>query len=97
VISRSIAARAGFKAIVKRALREHRREAGRQQHRVALAQRQLEMVAEVEQHVAAGRGPAGLDEAQVPGRDLGVEREVELAHAALQAPFAQPLSNGGHG
>jgi hypothetical protein len=32
---------------------------------------------------------AGLDEAQVPGRDPGVAGEIELAQAAALPPLAQ--------
>ena len=67
--------------VVERPLAVHRRVAGGQQQLVALAQRHLELLGQVQHHLAAGLGAAGLDEAHVPGRDAGVERQVELAAA----------------
>jgi len=43
--------------------------------------------------MSRGLRPAGLEEAQVTRRDLGVDREVELAHATALAPFAQVISD----
>jgi hypothetical protein len=75
-------------------LPEGGRVASGEQQMVALAQRHLELLAQPQQHVAAGPGPAGLQEAQVPGRDLRLEGEVELAEAAALAPLAQQLADG---
>jgi hypothetical protein len=60
---------------------------------VALAQRHLELLGQPQQHVAAGPGPSGLQEAQMPGRGPGLEGEVELAQAAALAPLAQQLAH----
>ena len=46
-----------------------RREAGRDQERVAGPQRHVEVLGEVEHHLPARPGPSGFDEAQVAGRD----------------------------
>ena len=53
---------------------------------VALAQRDVERVGERQQRVAARARAAGLDEAQVPGRDAGFGGQPELARAAQAAP-----------
>ena len=74
---------------------ERRREARRDQQRVALAQRHVEVIGEVQHHLAARPGPAGLDEAQVPRRDAGVVRQIELAQAPPRPPVAQQRADGG--
>ena len=56
---------------------------------VALAERQVELLGEVEDHLAARLRPPGLHEAQVPGGDLRLEGEVHLAQPAALAPLAQ--------
>ena len=78
-------------------LREDRREAGGQQQRVAVAQRDLERVGEMQQHLPARSGTACLDEAQVARGDRGVERELELAELAPLAPRAQDRAGAGRG
>src|SRR3546814_9690251 len=70
-----------------------RREAGRHQQRVALAQGNRELLGEAQHQVPARRRAAGFDEAQVPLRDLGSERELELAETAATAPAAQHLAD----
>jgi hypothetical protein len=75
--------------VVEPAFREHRGIAGRDQQHVPLAQRHIEPFGEMQDHVAARPGPPGLQKRQVPGRDVGLQSEVELAHAAALAPFAQ--------
>ena len=47
----------------------------------------------MQQHLTRRLRAAAFDEAQVPGGDLGVDREVELAHAAAPAPFAQMIAD----
>ena len=66
-----------------------RREAGRDQQRVARPQRHVEVLGEVEHHLAARTGTAGLDEAQVARRDPGIRGEIELAQPAARAPVAE--------
>ena len=73
--------------------RVSRRKAGRQQHPVLLAQRQVEPVGQPQHHVARRRRAAAFDEAQMALRDVGLEREVELAHAAAAAPFADEVAD----
>ena len=48
-------------------------------------------------HVPAGRGPPAFHEAEVPLRDAGVEREVELTAPAPLPPFAQLGAERGAG
>ena len=92
--TRSIAARAGVSArIVERALRKRRRKArGHQQH-VAFAQRHLQPLGEPQHHVARRRGAAGLDEAEMPRRNLGVAGEIELAEMAALPPLPQVIAD----
>ena len=79
----------GHVGVVERALAVDGRVAGGEQQVVALTQRDLELLGQVQDHLAAGLRAAGLDEADVPGRDAGVEREVELAAPPPLAPVAQ--------
>ena len=58
-----------------------RREAGREEQVVALAERDLERTGQPHDHRAARLGPPRLDEAHVPRRRPGVPGEVELALA----------------
>src|SRR3546814_12228045 len=51
------------------------------------------LLGEAQHQVPARRRAAGLDEAQVPLRDLGSERELELAETAATAPAAQHLAD----
>ena len=74
---------------------ERRREAARDQQRVALAQRHVELVGEVEHHLAARPRPAGLDEAEMARRDAGGVGEIELAQPAAGPPLAQELPDRG--
>ena len=80
------------------------RVAGGEQQRVAVAQRDVEMLGQLDHHLRARLGPPRLDEAQVPGRHARLEREVLLAHPPPAAPVAQQASDagavgdrGGHG
>jgi hypothetical protein len=75
------------RGIVERSLREHRRIARGGEQDVALAKRHLEPLGETQHHLARGLRTPGFDEAQMPRRDLGIDREVELAHAPALAPF----------
>jgi len=81
------------------ALGEDGRIAGRDQQHVALAHRHLQPLGQPQHHLAAGRGAAGLDEAEMARGDLRLAGQVELAHAPAAAPFAQVISDGrrGHG
>ena len=72
--------------LLERPLRVDRRVAGGEQHPVALAQRHVELLGQVQDHLLARARAAGLEEAQVARGDAGLEREVELAEAALGAP-----------
>ena len=82
---------------VDRPLRERRREARGQQQAVALAQRHVELLGEVQDHLAARVRAARLEEAQVPGRHTGLEREVELAEPVALPPVPQQRPEGNRG
>ena len=71
-----------------------RRKAAREQQSVALGDRQIEVLGQVDEELAARAGPAGLDEAQVLGRDVRVQGQRELAEAASRAPEADELARG---
>jgi hypothetical protein len=75
----------GERGLVERAVPVGRREPGRQQHLVALAQRDVERAGEREHHLAARVRAPRLHEAHVPRRDLGAQRELELADPAHAA------------
>jgi hypothetical protein len=77
-----------------------RRDAGREQELVALAQRDVEHARQPQHHRAAGLRAPALDEAHVPRRGRRLEREPELAEPADAAPAPQQLpdrAQGGHG
>ncbi len=59
------------------------------QEPVLLAKGNLELLKDPQQHLAAGLRAARLYEAQMAGRDPGVEREFELSHAPALAPLPQ--------
>jgi hypothetical protein len=79
---------------VERALRVDGRVARGQQHPVALAERDVEVLGQVQDHLLAGLAAAGLHEAQVARRDARLEREVELAQAPARTPGLDQWSNG---
>jgi hypothetical protein len=60
---------------------------------VALAQRHFELLGETQDHLAAGERTAGFDEAEVPGGDLSIEGQLQLAEAAALAPLTQELAD----
>ncbi len=66
----------------------------RLQQRVAVAQGQTERGRQLQQDVAAARGLAGFDVAQMLDRDAGLERQIGLAHGAAVAPAAQEVADG---
>jgi hypothetical protein len=83
--------------IVIGSFREVRREAGGGQQHVALAQRHLELLGQVQQHVAARAGAARFQEAEVPLRDLRLAGQRQLAEAPAAAPFADQAADiAGH-
>ena len=81
------------RGIVERALRKRRRKTGRDQQHVALAQRHVEPLGELQHHVARRRRAAGFDKAEMARRDLGVAGEIELAEMAALPPFAQMIAD----
>ena len=84
---------------VDRALGVGGGEAGGEQELVAVAQRDVELLGQVQDHVAARPGPAGLEEAQVARRHARLARQLELAEAPALAPLSQQVSDRtlGHG
>jgi hypothetical protein len=80
--------------IVEGALGKDRRIAGRDQQHIALAQRHLEPLREIEHHVARGLGAAGLQEAEMLGGNLGLHRKRELTQAPALPPVAQMVADG---
>ncbi|MCY1559255.1 hypothetical protein D9M68_962750 [compost metagenome] len=48
----------------------------------------------MQEHLAAGLGAPGFDEAQVARGDIGLAGEVELTEAATLAPLAQQGADG---
>jgi len=74
---------------VELVLTEHGRVTRGQQQGVALSQRHLEAFGQVQDHVGAGSGAAGLDEAQVTRGHARFHGEIELAESATVAPVAQ--------
>jgi hypothetical protein len=52
----------------------------------------VEVLGQVDEELATRARPAGLDEAQVLGRDVRVQGQLELAEAASRAPEADQLA-----
>src|SRR6185312_14396963 len=61
----------------------------RQQQGVALPERNLQRLGQAHHHGPAGDGAPAFDEADVPLRGPGPQREFQLADPAAAAPFAQ--------
>ena len=70
-----------------------RSSAGEQQS-IPLADGQVEVLGQVDEKLATRAGPAGLDEAQVLGRDVRVQGQLQLAEAASPTPEADQLACG---
>ena len=83
----------GHRRVVQPPLRVGRGEPGGQQQGVAVAERDVEVLAEAQQHRPRRPGAAGLDEAEVAGGDAGRAGEGELAQAAAAAPLPQELAD----
>ena len=62
---------------------------GGYQQRIVLAQRDVEGGRQPLHHLAAGRGAAQFQEAQMALRDFRSTREIELRQALVPAPPAQ--------
>ena len=80
--------------VVRAPAAEHRREARRHQQHVALAQRHVQPLGQMQDHVAARLGAAQLHKAQVLGGDVRLQRQVELGQAPALAPLAQQFAYG---
>src|ERR1044071_8785715 len=59
---------------------------------VALGDRKVELLREVDEELPARARAAGLDEAEMPRRYVRVERELELAEAPARAPETHQLA-----
>jgi hypothetical protein len=53
----------------------------------------LQLFGETQKHVAAGRGAACFEEAEVPGGNFCFGSEIELAQTTAATPFAQQIPN----
>jgi len=80
--------------IVQRAFLIGRREPRRPQHHVPFAQRNRHPVGQMQQHLMARHGPAGLQETEVFRGDFRVAGEIQLAQAAALSPFPDQVANG---
>ena len=81
----------------KRALWVVGRKPCGQQERVLLAQRHAQVLSQPQHHLPAGPGASCFQEAQVPGRDFGVQRQRHLAQPSALAPGAEQTANRGLG
>lgn len=80
--------------VVERARPEQGREAGGDEPVVALAQRHLEGLTELQDHRAARVRAPRLEETHMALRDAGLERQAELRQAALLPPRAEQVRKG---
>jgi hypothetical protein len=62
-----------------------------QQQRVAVAEGDVEVFGQAEDHLAGRPGAAGLDEAQVPRGDVRRDGQVQLAEPAALPPLAEQV------
>ena len=79
--------------IIQPALLIDRCVTGREQQGIALAQRHFQPLGQMQHHLAAWLGTAAFHEAEVALGDLRLQREIELAHAAMLAPGAQMVAD----
>ena len=63
--------------------------AGGEQDGIAVAQRHIEVLAQVQDHFGARLGAARFDVAEVFGGHVGAGGEIELTVSSLTAPVAQ--------
>ena len=84
---------------VEPGLAVERREAGGQQHLVALAERHVERARQRQHHLAARVGAPALHEADVARSDARLAGQRELAHPPLLPPVLEQRADraGGHG
>jgi hypothetical protein len=59
------------------------------QQKIPIARRRLKMLRETLEHLAARLCTAGLEEAQMLGRDAAVVRQLQLSQVPPQAPLSQ--------
>jgi hypothetical protein len=71
---------------IEAGLTKQRRVTGCEQQCVALAQRNLKGLRESEDHLAARLRAPSLNATEMTGRDLRIERKVQLAETAESAP-----------
>ena len=90
-------ARGGQNGMVQRAGLVHGGKACSHQQRIALTQRHRQAFGQAQHHLAAGLCAPGFHIAQVPGRNIGFERQALLAQPAVLAPVAQVLAKWGTG
>ena len=85
----------GHVGVVEAATVVDRRESGGEQQLVALPQRHLQLLGQVQHHLPAGPRATGLDEAQVPAGHPGLAGQVQLAEPPALPPVAQQFPHGG--
>ena len=71
-----------------------RGEAPREQQAVAVGDREVEVLGEVDQELATRARAAGLDKAEVLGGEVRVQRQLHLGEPPLSAPEADQLTGG---
>jgi hypothetical protein len=76
------------RGVVETTPSEYRSVACRDQKHIALAEWDLEALAEMQHHLARGVRLAGFEETQVSCRNLYIERQIELGLVPTLAPFA---------
>src|SRR5262249_34561455 len=87
----------GHRRRVERRLAVERGVARRLEEDVAVAQRHVEVLGQRQHQVAARVRAPGLDEAEVPRRNPGLDGERELAEARVGAPGPEQRSDlSGH-
>jgi hypothetical protein len=74
--------------IGKLPFRKNEGESGNVQQNVTLAQRDLELIREMQEHAATRLRTARFEKAQMSGRDFSFRRQIELTHTPALAPVA---------
>jgi hypothetical protein len=79
--------------IIQRSVAIHRCKSGRQQQRIALPERNVEMVSQRDHHLAGWCGAPAFDEAQMLLLDLSLCCGGELAQVTLLPPGADECTD----
>jgi hypothetical protein len=79
--------------VVKGSVGEHRREARDKQQLVAIAKRHIQLLCELQYHPTTWTRPTTFDKTEVPLRNIGSKRKLQLTQSSPLAPYAQCMTD----